>query len=303
MSTIIDNKRFLLLLVLGLAVAALIILASGISNVTLSQGEARVFIPGEMDRSLEPERLSRALHFSLPRTNYTFFAIVGMAIYLYMAIRWRQIRALLLSLLGVVAIFLVLNGLYQLSTQVPALDVPPPEPLELPVNQASEAPPELVEPAPELLSGVSVVLTLALLLIVAAGGWLLWRQWQQRSRQPLDIITQEAETALANIRAGFGLREAILRCYYDMNEALKEQRGLVRREDMTPREFEEVLEKAGLPPKSVKRLTRLFEKARYSTQPASERERLEAMACLREITQAAVPQSEPPATPMSAETY
>lgn len=129
-------------------------------------------------------------------------------------------------------------------------------------------------------------LGLAALGAGAAGAfaWLLWR-WRRSSRT-LEELAQEAEKTLEALEEGANVHDAVLRCYFEMSRVVQRERGLVRGDSVTPREFEKRLARAGLPEQDVKRLTRLFEGARYGSKPTGETQRLQAMASLRAIVEA-----------------
>jgi hypothetical protein len=128
----------------------------------------------------------------------------------------------------------------------------------------------------------AVSLGLSALILKAAMG--LWRRLHNRSN-PLELIGQEAQKTLEEIRRGANLEDVVIRCYFEMSQVLSRQRGLRRRQAMTTREFENYLEKAGLPGVHIRRLTRLFEKARYGAKNLGKLEDREAIACLRAIVQ------------------
>jgi hypothetical protein len=71
-----------------------------------------------------------------------------------------------------------------------------------------------------------------------------------------------------------------------MVEILNRQRGITRKEGMTPREFERRLVELGLPPEPVTKLTRLFETVRYGAKDLGEVEEHQALAYLDAIVQA-----------------
>jgi hypothetical protein len=64
---------------------------------------------------------------------------------------------------------------------------------------------------------------------------------------------------------------------------LSSQRGIGRDVSLTPREFEQRLTAAGLADRHVRRLTRLFERVRYSPHPPGAAEEREAQECLQSI--------------------
>ncbi len=129
-------------------------------------------------------------------------------------------------------------------------------------------------------------LILALLLALALAG-MVWWIWLRRRRavHPLAQLAQEAQDALEALQAGGDLKDVVMRCYFEMNRVLREQRGITRPEAMTPREFERQLEQAGLPGEHVRQLTRLFENVRYGAKVPGEREERQAMTCLTAIVE------------------
>ena len=66
----------------------------------------------------------------------------------------------------------------------------------------------------------------------------------------------EAQAAIDDLESGVDLRNVILRCYCQMEDALKKQKGLKRHKGMTPREFETSLSGFGIPEQPLIILTR-----------------------------------------------
>ncbi len=127
-----------------------------------------------------------------------------------------------------------------------------------------------------------VSLCLSALILRTAMGF--WRRLRGRSN-PLELMAQEAQKALEEIRRGANLEDVVIRCYFEMSQVLSRQRGLKRQQAMTTREFENYLEEAGLPGVHIRRLTRLFEEARYGAKNLGKLEDREAIACLTAIVQ------------------
>jgi hypothetical protein len=99
-------------------------------------------------------------------------------------------------------------------------------------------------------------------------------------------VEKEARVALDAISAGGDLREAVIRCYLQMIEALQEYRGIHRDQDITPHEFEIILAKRGMPGEPVHQLTTLFEEVRYGTFKPGRKEEQVAIASLSAIVSA-----------------
>lgn len=116
---------------------------------------------------------------------------------------------------------------------------------------------------------------------IAFGGYQLVR----RSRKPTTppVLAQEAQLALSEIEAGTDLENVILRAYYQLCLVTRNRRGLRRAAYQTAREYGADLQQNGMPPESLRELTRLFEKARYGSQPLDKQDELAAINALRAI--------------------
>lgn len=129
------------------------------------------------------------------------------------------------------------------------------------------------------------VASLLTVLFFAGIGFWLYRVLRPPKSQLKDL-TRAARTALQDISAGRDWDDTVIQCYARMSEALDQKRGLHRQQAMTPQEFAIRLEQAGLPSDPVRRLTRLFEKARYGGRKSSREDVNEAVTCLTAILHA-----------------
>lgn len=121
-------------------------------------------------------------------------------------------------------------------------------------------------------------------LILGLIGLGIWLLIQARRRARLeDPLAQQAGEALRAIQAGEDLRDVIVRCYLQMAQAVRDERGIEREESVTPREFERTLTAKGVPAEPIRGLTRLFEKARYGGKSPDPADEAEAVACLTAI--------------------
>jgi hypothetical protein len=68
-----------------------------------------------------------------------------------------------------------------------------------------------------------------------------------------------------------------------MSAVVADKRQLKREVAMTPQEFAQRLERAGLPGDAVNRLTRLFEVVRYGDRKSAPKDITEAVSCLNTI--------------------
>ncbi len=149
-------------------------------------------------------------------------------------------------------------------------------------------PPEFTPPPSWVTSITTIAIALVISLLLIGIFYAIWRRSQERLklREPLKKVERQAQAALDTIRAGGDLSEAILRCYLQMVETLKEYRGIYRDQDMTPHEFEIFLGRHGVPDEPVHHLTRLFEEVRYGAIKPGRKEEQVAIASLSAIVSA-----------------
>lgn len=278
------RQKFQLLVLSGVAVAAMILLSAGLADLE--------FLPGKpLPRSKTAESVSEVM--GLPPGN-RLFEILIMALFvlaqlllpfaiIYLIVSpeaRRQVLRKMGHLLWLVALYLFLRA--QPFTLNRETEVAPPE-----ASSLREAVPdiEFIADSPPWL----VLVTTLGLAVLAAGMlvgfvWFIWRR--RRSDSPLEQVAQEAQAALQALQAGADLRNTVLRCYCEMSRVLRDQRGITREEGMTTREFERHLEEAGLADEHVRQLTRLFEEVRYGARVPGQQEERQAIACLTAIVEA-----------------
>ena len=127
------------------------------------------------------------------------------------------------------------------------------------------------------------------LIIFSVIGFIVWRVYQHRKRpkETIELLAREAQTIIEDLQTGDDLRNVILRCYYQMAHILFAQRGILRKQAMTPREFEQCLVELGFPREPIGQLTLLFEAVRYGSKELGDNAELRAIACLEAIVRVA----------------
>jgi hypothetical protein len=238
-------------------------------------------LPAWSEATPEPEDGQKPEVNVLPETFWkALVALIVAAVVLYNAYLFLRrpawglkdiLRSILFFtlLLGVLAaiLFAVLSRAQpssEIGFEAPPATLAPPGP---PLESAS----------PGLLLAVGVILAAAM---VGLGAWILLRP---ERRTGADRLILPAELALQALRQGVDLRNVILRCYWDMEQVLKEEQGIEKERGMTVREFENFLTERGWPPAPVHQLTRLFETVRYSQGETSADEERLAAAALTDI--------------------
>ena len=289
----VDRDRRRAVLLAGLAIVAMALLAAGLSALELAPGRPtpRLRPPAE----IEAEQ-GRALGQGLVHLITVVLGILSVllvalfAAYLvFSADSKKRLRIALVLLACLLILYWVSQSSPQQLEQAQQVPVPTaltPEPL-------TALPPDTARPSVELdlrPPGWLVWLGAITLALLAAGvlagiGWLAWSRAQQQPT-PLERLAETAQWALGALETGADLDDTVMRCYFEMGQVLKQQRGIVRQEAMTPREFQRALRGSGLPQEAVAQLTSLFERARYGSGiPGAEEER-QAIACLGTIVEA-----------------
>ena len=139
------------------------------------------------------------------------------------------------------------------------------------------------EPSESLVIIASVIIVLGF----GVGAFFVWRRIRARFRRSdLKALSQTAQEAAERLAAGQDRKNTVIRCYQEMTDILAMERGIRRKRDMTPREFERQLLAAGLPAQEVDQLTHLFERVRYGAEDLDRKEEQDAVACLTAIAQA-----------------
>jgi hypothetical protein len=111
----------------------------------------------------------------------------------------------------------------------------------------------------------------------------VWVFRPSRQAHPLDLVGLEAERARQALLTGVDLKDVIVNCYRQMSLAMMQEQGIEREDFMTTREFETVLESAGIPHEPIHQLTRLFEAVRYGHWQPDAAEERQAIQCLEAI--------------------
>ena len=282
-----------LLASVGIALAALILLAGGLSDLQLLPGHpppqaVPAEEPSDSDLDLPDFRQLDVLFVWIAIILVLLLLVVGV----YMIVS-PEARKRILAILGLFLLFfafLLLKERPDAPQPTPTVEASPSpqvtQPAGTPGAEGSEGATFEFDytPPPWLTILTAISLALVTAAVVVGIGWALWRLG--RADSPLEQIAAEAQRALDTLHAGADVRDTILRCYFEMSRVLLEHRGLERAEAMTPREFERQLKAAGLPATSVEGLTRLFESVRYGAQVAGEQEEQQAILCLEAVVQA-----------------
>ena len=268
-------------------IVAVFLLAASLNSLELAPGES-------FELPMTAETAPGALRFGIPPVLFdAFLVLAGIAVLisLVMLLRSPQDRRALLRNVGLflvyMAIGLLVTRLYnppeeQEVTSTPGAHAPSPvSGLSEGAEYAGTPVPVTLE-EPKVAGWVRYAVTLAVVGLIAAFGYWMWRSFHT----PQEELHEITRSALDDLLAGRNWEDVVIQCYADMSATIKRQRGVGRHEAMTAREFAARLEQLGLPAGSVSRLTRLFEQARYGSRESTPGQVQEATECLAEIMRA-----------------
>ncbi len=153
------------------------------------------------------------------------------------------------------------------------------------VNASSSGPEVTEEPATSAFYAIVIMVGLLILGVAYMVVSSLISKKAEKVPSQTEELMEKIELAMKDLEEGKRVHDVIIRAYDEMCRILAKS-GVKGDESMTPREFQQaVIEQTGIRPEPVEDLTRLFEKARYSTHPIENSERKEALRALRELKQ------------------
>lgn len=283
------DKRFVLFL-FSLTVMSLVMLGSGLNNVTLRRSQL------EFKRIEETQVSEKSMggltEIIIPQSLIVAAAILLIGLFAAIMISPNARNHFLNESMWRAAAYVVIFSMIFLWTKATAAlseifagyfevkNIITAPPVEGDVASLTFTPSE-----PSDLFLFLIMLVIALVFSITV--WRSYHWWQEQADQvnPLDEIANMARVSLRELSLQAPARDAIINCYENMSQAVSKRRGLDRKVTMTAGEFAQKLRNAGLPDKPVNHLTHLFESARYSPHPSTQKDIDEAVACLTSILQ------------------
>jgi hypothetical protein len=279
-----NQQKINFLVLLSLAVLFLILIANGLSRLQLHSGDVSglIALVTQGFRStgsagtLSQGGGAPSVGFLLP-----LFWVLLIASILYALVSPRFRRSVFRAFIMILVLLFLLNRIPQ-NQEAEGEPGPSGGLAGIDVGDVTmPEPPAFVTDPPNWFL---IAINAFLVLLLVGGLWLAWRVW----RRPPDtqtLLVRELESAISELESGEDLGDVVLRCYARMTQVLRKSRNIERHRAMTPREFEMHLAESGMQDEHIKRLTRLFEGARYGAQPSGGRAEREALACLTAIVQ------------------
>jgi hypothetical protein len=274
-------NRFMIAFLAILAIGILVLLSTSLNSLEFKPAQQFFLLGGSWDFFPElTESTEGSLDISIGDAILLGGGLVAIILLLFLILSPTARKRFLKNLLRMgLAVWLI----YYLIRQIrPGENIK----LDAQASEMDQAAEALASPPPynppDIPALALYLISMAILLGLGVAGYLLYRRLQSPSR-PLHEFSRAARSALEELASGADWGDSVISCYKHMNAAVSEHRGLFRKKAMTPTEFARRLEQAGLPSGPVRRLTILFEKARYSGRSSSTEDVNEAVACLSSI--------------------
>jgi hypothetical protein len=279
------------LVFIGIAVLTALILAIGLSRLELRPGEGLPLTKGPTGIATGLGDLGWGDIIVVILRGFLALGLVLLPVYIIVNLLTPQGRKRLIAdaitfSLMILSVYLLLKFLDRNKQNI----------VEKAASTPAEVPPPLGEittstyPIPELIAHtppwVTALIGIGLALLIAGivTGLFLVLQKQLRTQlNPLEQLGQEAQSAVDSLQGGSNFRDTIIRCYAQMSQILRDERGIERESAMTPREFEQLLKKKGFPDQPVQQLTQLFEEVRYGKKTVGAQGERQAIESLTQI--------------------
>lgn len=291
--SIMDKKKRSVLLILGLAIIAIVILMISLPGFHLVGGEPLPFDTAVIVPFMGSDVV-------LPGGNVLFWIIrgfmalmiVGLPIYIIYCLLTPQGRRRLLAEVIIVGVMIFLLDRIARNLQEQPKKEETAQSSEAPYQQSpssgtGSSPSEQFEAnTPEwLVWTVSIVAAVLMTGLVAFVVWFYYKRHYQRLT-PVDRLAREAVRAADALKGGEDFKNTIIRCYYQMSQIIYAERGIRRDIAMTPSEFELALVEKGIPKEPIQFLTRIFEDVRYGKKQPAKGEEEKAIWFLTVIAEA-----------------
>ena len=226
-----------------------------------------------------PAEEGQFFSISVPKFILVFIVLILTVVTLYSMVQlfrgagWKPISDVLRPILitsGVIGCIVLLSMLLPTSDSFTPLGIAVSTPEPVVTSPLGAAP-------PSLLWLVGIVLFVSSVLV------LVWIFKSSQQASAMDLVGLEAAKARQALKTGGHLKEVIIHCYIQMSLALKQERGIERKDFMTTGEFEHLLETAGVPHEPIHQLTSLFDAVRYGNWQPNPVDEQKAIQCLEAI--------------------
>jgi hypothetical protein len=267
------------LIFLGLVMIIVAVIAASLPQLELQPGLPLPRLQNDQ-MVIEPVEAEPFVSISVNEFFKVFFLLIvaGTLLYtLYKMLRgatWKDLTGLIRSIL---VFSLVVIGFVFLIMLLPRSKISIPVEIPLPTPEPPVTSP--LGPVPPLLLWLVGIGLLAACILI--GIWVFAPPSNRATT--VDLLGLEAEKAWQALQTGLDLKDVIVKCYRQMSLALEKEQGIERKDFMTTREFENLLEAAGVPHDPIHQLTQLFEAVRYGNWQPNPVDEQKAIHCLEAI--------------------
>lgn len=284
----LSSNKILVVILGAIALAALMVLASGLGGMDFQEGQPFGDGTANSMRSAAIEAIRSVQAIPLQTQLIVWIMLIIMLALVGLLLSPEARKRLIKALIRAALTFWLLSVLFtrypnflaQIGLNLSALN-----------GEAGEtttgAPvPEFTPP--QSASWMAYLLSFTLVALVLFIAWKIYSFWRELKTSSSDIeakISKIARASILDLSAGRESTDVILNCYYRMSDAVSQRKSLDRNASMTPSEFASRLEAVGLPSDAVRTLTRLFESVRYGGRRSDPKMANDAVACLTSILQ------------------
>jgi len=273
------NVKRRMLILLGLVMIFTAMIAAGLPQLDLQPGMPLLQVEKGSSVNKPSEEGPGASMVS--KTSIELFILLYAGLILYLILRLNRDvgkRNLGHFILLIVSIITMVGSIVYLML-ILLSGIPSSHAVELPMPNATAPVTSPLGPVPPLLLWL---VGIGLLVISSLLGVWIFGSSSNRAI-PIDLVGIEAEKAWQALKDGLALKDVIVKCYRQMSLAVEKKQGIKREESMTTREFERLLESAGIPHDPVHQLTQLFEAVRYGNWQPNPKDEQKAIHCLEAI--------------------
>ncbi len=273
------RQKLSLLGLAAVAVIAMMLLASSLEKTELATAQVLYF------KQVTPTPVPRGDVFSefgeyQPYNDNWWPLAVIVTILVIMVIWDERTRSGAIASLIAVGIIYIIWIVVQLFARPPDSDDTEVLPIERLEELISRIPRE-IPPVPDWLVLLITVFGLGIVVGVA---YLLYRRFAPPVEPDLrEKLARDLQYSIDALEAGADYRGTVTACYEMLLRTLSTERGISRKQHLTPNEFSQQLADFGVPEQQISTLTSLFESARYSDQTPDNAQLKSAQACLQSI--------------------
>ena len=273
------HQRTRIIIVTVTIIIAIVLLAGSFSGFQLKEGSPFPSGAGTVSAPtpVTGQQPGNAMDLTFLQGIIGFLVLIAMVFLVFNVFVKSNIRQLLIisSVIALLLIVLLLIPSYQPAEITAAFNQAESVPVA-PLTNFITSP---LGPPPQGLVWIAGFLVLA----IGFGLAVWWRKTNRLQPDEDALLAGELEKTLQALDSGENYNNAIVACYTAMLRALRNEAGIERDAAMTAFEFEQALISRGLPQDAVRKLTRLFESARYSRHQPDEIQQKSGRLFLNEI--------------------